>query len=387
VKDEAKPKKPQSPFVVESENGDHRLEFHALIQGDGRFFFPRTGPATTDTFVVRRARPSLDGKVFKYFEFKFQTDVAGSKLQLLDAWGNLHFIDEVQLRAGKGKPPVGFERLKSPADIMFAERGFPTLLVPNRDIGVQIHGQLWKGALEYAGGIFNGVPDASTVDQDENGEKDYAGRVFVKPFLPLGEGPLSGLGVGIAGTIGIQEGSLATYKTSGQQTFFAAGDVAEADGMRRVVTPQAAYYFGPVAAMFEYVRNKQRLSDGGSGYTQLDGQAWQLQGSVLLGGSQSFQGVKVDHPLDPEKNQWGAVELAARYQTLAFDPRVFDTGFASRDSSARVARAWTIGLTWHFARRVKALVNYEKTTFEGGAPDGGDMKAEGLLVSRFQFAF
>jgi hypothetical protein len=70
----------------------------------------------------------------------------------------------------------------------------------------------------------------------------------VKPFLPLGEGPLSGLGVGIAGTIGIQEGSLATYKTSGQQTFFALGDVAEADGMRRVVTPQAAYYFGPVAA-------------------------------------------------------------------------------------------------------------------------------------------
>src|SRR5262245_14580999 len=43
VKDESKPKKPQSAFAIESENGDHRLELHALIQGDGRFFFPRTG--------------------------------------------------------------------------------------------------------------------------------------------------------------------------------------------------------------------------------------------------------------------------------------------------------------------------------------------------------
>jgi phosphate-selective porin OprO/OprP len=209
----------------------------------------------------------------------------------------------------------------------------------------------------------------------------------VRPFLPFGEGPLSGFGLGIAGTVGKQEGSLATYKTSGQQTFFSPADVAQADGMRHLVTPQAAYYFGPAAALFEYVRDKQRVSDGGAGHTQLDATAFQIAGSVLFGGSQSYQGVKVDHPLDPAANHWGAFELAARYHTLRFDPRVFDTGFADRDSSARLARAWTLGFTWHFARRVRGLVNYEKTTFEGGAPDGGNKKAEGLLVSRLQVWF
>jgi phosphate-selective porin OprO/OprP len=380
-------KKPSGALSIESEDGDNKLEFHALVHADGRWFFPRTGPDTTDTFVIRRARPSLDAKLFKYFELKLQADFAGSKLQILDAYGNLHFIDEAQLRMGKGKPPVGFERLKSPADIMFAERGFPTELVPNRDVGVQLHGQLWKGAVEYAGGVYNGVPDGQTGDQDENEKKDYEGRIFVRPFLPFGEGPLSGIGVGIAGTVGKEEGALATYKTSGQQTFFAPAGIAQADGMRYVTAPQAAYYFGPAAVLFEYVRSKQRVSDGAAGFTQLDATAFQLQGSFLLGGSQSYQGVKVDHPLDPKSNHWGAVELAARYHTLHFDPRVFDTGFADPSSSVRLARAWTLGLTWHFARRLRALVNYEKTTFEGGAPDGGNKDAEGLLVTRLQVAF
>jgi phosphate-selective porin OprO/OprP len=376
-------KKPKSLFAIESEDGDHALELHALVHADGRFFIPRTG---IDSFVIRRARPSLDGKVFRYFDFKLQSDLAGSRAQLLDAYGNLHFIDEAQLRFGKGKSPVGLERLKSPADMMFAERGFPTLLVPNRDIGVMLHGQILKGAIEYQGSITNGVPDGQSGDQDENRQKDYAGRVFLRPMLPFGEGPLSGLGVGFAATIGVQEGTLATYRTSGQETFFAPADIAQADGDRWLVTPQGAYYFGPLALLAEWARVKQRVSDGGDGHTQLDAQAWQIAGSVTFGGSQSFQGVKVDHPLDPEKNQWGAVELAARYHAIAFDPRVFETGFADRTASARAARAYTLGLTWHFARRLRALVNYERTTFDGGAPEG-DRDPEQLVVTRLQVYF
>jgi phosphate-selective porin OprO and OprP len=382
-----KPKaKSGGPFAIESEDGAHTLEFRALVHADARFYFPRRGPTTTDTFVLRRVRPSLDARLFRYFELKLQPDFAGSRLQILDAYANLHFVDEVELRVGKGKPPVGFERLRSPADIMFAERGFPTLVVPNRDVGFQLHGQLWKGALEYAGGIYNGVPDGQSGDQDENGEKDYEGRVFGRPFLAFGDGPLSGLGVGIAGVIGIQEGTLATYRTSGQQTFFTPASVALADGERTILAPQAAYYFGPAAVLVEYVHVKQRLSDGAAGFTQLDGDAWQVAGSFLLGGRQSYQGVKVDRPLDPEKSQWGAVELAARFHSLRFDPRVFRTGFADRSASARVARAWTLGATWHFAKRVRALVNYERTDFEGGAASG-NRKPEDLVVSRMQVAF
>jgi phosphate-selective porin OprO/OprP len=378
------PKKPTSTLSVASEDGANQLELHGLIHADARFFLPRTG---IDSFVIRRARPSLDAKLFRFFEFKLQVDFAGSRLQLLDAFGNLHFIDEVQLRLGKGKSPVGFERLKSPADITFAERGFPTLLVPNRDVGVQLHGQLVKGAVEWAGGIYNGVADGQSGDQDENRQKDYAGRVFVRPFLPFGDGAPSGLGVGIAGTVGVEEGALATYRTSGQETFFTPAEAAQADGDRWLVTPQGAYYFGPLAFLAEYARVKQRVSDGAEGHTQLDIQAWQVAGSITFGGSQTFQGVKLEKPLDPTKNQWGAFELSARYHAIHFDPRVFDSGFADRSSSARVARAYTLGATWHFARRLRTLVNYERTTFEGGAPDGQDRDFEGLLVTRLQAAF
>src|SRR5262245_5942495 len=45
-------KKPSSAFAIESDDGKNKLEFHALIHADGRWFFPRTGEDTTDTFVM-----------------------------------------------------------------------------------------------------------------------------------------------------------------------------------------------------------------------------------------------------------------------------------------------------------------------------------------------
>lgn len=191
----------------------------------------------------------------------------------------------------------------------------------------------------------------------------------------------------IAATYGIQEGTLASHRTSGQQTFFAPGDVAAADGERTLVAPQAAYYFGPAGALFEYTRVKQRLSDGAAGFTQLDAEAWQLAGSFVIGGSRSFQGVEVQDPLDPAAGKWGAFELAARYHSIRFDPRVFRTGFASRSSSARVARGFALGANWHFANKLRTLVNYERTDFDGGAASDGDRAPEDVLIGRLQVAF
>src|SRR5262249_52694049 len=149
-----------------------------------------------------------------------------------------HFIDEVQLRVGKGKVPVGLERLQSPADITFAERAFPTLLVPNRDIGVQLHGVLFDGAVEWAGGLYNGVPNGQSGDVDENKAKDVVGRVFVLPFKALKIEPLSGLGLGVAAAYGGEAGPLPAYKTAGQESFFEFADTAVAEGSRTIFSPQ-----------------------------------------------------------------------------------------------------------------------------------------------------
>src|SRR6185369_12008985 len=62
---EAKPKKSgdESKLQLASANGDHKIEFHGLIQGDGRFFLTDKGGIST--FLVRRARPDIEAKLFK----------------------------------------------------------------------------------------------------------------------------------------------------------------------------------------------------------------------------------------------------------------------------------------------------------------------------------
>src|SRR6185437_72405 len=106
-----------------------------------------------------------------------------------------------------------------------------TDLVPNRDIGVQLGGDLAGGRINYSLGVFNGVADGTSSDNNptpdfsSDGKGDVAARVFLRPFLLSGDPALTGLGFGIGATYVRATGSpattrLAAYKTSGQQTFF-----------------------------------------------------------------------------------------------------------------------------------------------------------------------
>ena len=52
------------------------------------------------------------------------------------------------------------------------ERSLASSLVPNRDVGVQVLGDLKPGRVTYSAGVMNGVPDgtSSTTDDDSNGD-------------------------------------------------------------------------------------------------------------------------------------------------------------------------------------------------------------------------
>ena len=98
--------------------------------------------------------------MFHDFDFNFTPDFGGSTVQILDAYLNYRYSPELQLQAGKFKSPVGLEALAvGPVTTPFNERSLVTDLVPNRDLGVELHGDLFGGAVSYAAGIFNGAPD------------------------------------------------------------------------------------------------------------------------------------------------------------------------------------------------------------------------------------
>jgi len=147
-------------FSFGNADGSYAVQLRGVLQVDSRTFFHDSGIVGNDSLLLRRARPILQGTIARDFDFLFVPDFGGSTVQIFDAYLNYRFRPELQLQAGKFKSPIGLEQLQADQDLNFNERALPTSLVPNRDIGFELHGDLFGGVVSYAAGIFNGVGDA-----------------------------------------------------------------------------------------------------------------------------------------------------------------------------------------------------------------------------------
>jgi phosphate-selective porin OprO/OprP len=379
-----------SGFQIRSRDGkSYRLRLRGYVQTDGRFFVDGGDETAQETFTIRRARPIFEGTLFGYADFRIMPDFGGGSATLQDAYLNLRPWPYAQVQTGKFKSPFGLERLQSGTALTFVERGLPTEVVPNRDLGLMVHGEWREGLVAWQAAVMNGVIDGGSGDADSNDDKEIVLRGFVHPFQELAFAPLQGLGIGFAASLGDQE-NLATerYRTSGRNTFFRYGATVQEDGHRVRWSPQAYWYWGPFGAMFEYVRSSPQLRLPSGAELEPDIDAWQIAASwVLTGEAASYRGVTPLRPFRGSEGGWGAWEVAARYHELRVDDEVFDEGFASPTQSAETARAWTLGVNWYLNPFVKLSLDFDQTFFDGGGSDGGDRPTESAVLSRFQVAF
>lgn len=388
-------KENETPVVVASADGFNfkskdqafQLKFRGQIQTDGRYFLNDDSTAGSNTYLLRRVRPTLEGTVFKYFDFRLMPDFGGGTTSLQDAWVDFKYWKAAQLRVGKFKSPVGIERLQADADGRFVETALSTNLVPNRDVGIDLHGSFWDDALTYDAGVFNGVADSGSADTDVHDDKEFVGRIFAEPFRNTKYDILNGLGIGVGGSAGASHGStLATYRSGGQQTIFgftpATGTVV-ARGPRMRIAPQAYYYYGPFGILGEYVLTSQEVRKAPA-TAKIENQGWQIAASyVLTGENNSYKGIVPRASFDPGKGTWGAFEVAARFSQLSIDKAAFPT-FANPLTSVKDAKAWDIGLNWYLNKNLKVMTHFEETFYNGGLSSGGSRNTEHALLTRLQ---
>jgi phosphate-selective porin OprO/OprP len=396
-------------FMIRSADTNFVLKLRGYAQADSRFYPDDHSAGTAnDTFLLRRVRPILEGTVFDTFDFRLMLDfgsgsgtssTAGNVAFVQDAYATARLWPEFQIQAGKFKEPVGLERLQSGANLLFVERGLPTQLLPNRDVGVQLQGEVWSGTLHYAAGVFNGTADGGSADiESADDDRDFAGRIFVHPFKTTTVDGLKGLGLGLAGTYGNQDGALRTFVSPGQQRFFTyltsttGGPNVVADGPHWRLSPQGYYYWGPFGLFGEYAISSQKVRQAGGGagagtFATFRHKAWQVAASYFLTGEQnSWKAVTPRKPFGLGQGQgWGAWEIAGRIGELDVDEDVFP-GFASPTASASQAFSWGVGLNWHLNKNIKLNLDYEQTDFKGGA---GDLLNQGekVILTRAQFSF
>ena len=278
-------------FFLQSADKNFVIKLRGYTQLDSRSFLGESDEAPTnqnDTFIFRRVRPIVEGTVGGWADFKIMPDFANSQLVLQDAYTNLRpFGPIAQLQIGKYKAPFGLERLQSATALTFIERGLPTNLVPNRDLGFQLWGDVGGGLLTYQLAVMNGVTDGGSSDSDNNDGKDIIARLFGHPFVNTTFEPLQGLGLGVAATWGRETGTPSNYKTSGQQTFFSWVSGTSLDDDRFRISPQAYWYWGPFGLLGEYVftsTDVTRTVGGRKVSAGPDANSWQLAASYVLTG-------------------------------------------------------------------------------------------------------
>lgn len=387
---------------VSIKKGDFELKIKGLVQADVRTFLDDYNPtnstvtATTntnglysnDTVTFRRIRPTFEGSFGKLIGFRLTPEfagtgggeVAGNNL-IVDAYIDLKFDPAYTLRAGKVKGPVALERIQSGGALTFVERGFPTELAPNRDLGIQLQGELFSSTLNYTLGYYNGTADGRDITgNDVDNRKEVGARLFFEP-LKNDPGFFQGLGFGVGSSFGSKDQGafnsanaasfLPRYRTPGQATFFqyrtgataatggsivngtptagtagTTGVFAAGDHVR--ISPQLYFYRNSFGLLAEYISSEQDLSQGfipggaapanpptttaapttPSAYNTkaLENTAWQIATSfVLTGEDAGFRGVtKPNSPYTIGGTGWGALEIAARYGVLEIDDAAFE---------------------------------------------------------------
>jgi phosphate-selective porin OprO and OprP len=407
-----------SRFQVGTTDNSNFIRLRGTLHADNRVYGGDSVPETNDTFILRRVRPTIEGTFGGIYDFKFMPDFASGRSVIVDAYAAARFNPAVVVTVGKFKPPVGLERLQSSADLRFIERGLPTNLVPNRDLGVQLSGDFGGGAVAYALGYFNGVTDGQssenlpTPDVESDTAGDYAARVFFQPFVNSSNFSLRGLGFGIGTTWQDVDGNaantyLSSYRSPGQLNVFSyrantatgvtPNNATFADGERLRLAPQVYYYRGSFGFLGEYTQVEQDVSRTVAGVTRTDTlthSAWQAQFSwFVTGEEEAFRGFTPGSTWQPGKSGWGALELVARYHELDVDDAAFAggaTSFANPQTAITRETAYGVGVNWYPWNTVKLSLNYEKTRFEGGAANGtavADRADEDLLFSRFAINF
>ncbi len=282
-----------------------------------------------DSFDIRRARLDIKGDVTERFDYRLQTDFAGSSAKVLDATIGYKFNPYLKFTGGQFKIPFSQENLISSPKLetinrsqvveALVARGKDVIGNQNgRDIGIQVGGSSLQSGdrylLDYALGVFNG---AGINTSDTNEQKDFVGRLVFHPLKGLDIGGSYYDGKGIWGT-----------SSTGQN--------------RDRIGGEFAYQYESLSLKSEYIT-------GEDGATEKDG--WYLQAGYFF---------------IPKKLQG-----VLKYDT--YDP---DTSVGSD-----VTDVSTFGVNWYFNKWAFLQVNYELKDEEGKEKDNNTLV--GQLTSQF----
>ena len=365
-------------------SADGRYELN--IGGFGHFDYRgyESGNHPPNTFVIRRVRLFVEGKLDKYFDYKVEADFADTtSTPLRDGWVRIHRFEALQFQFGQFKEPFSQEELRSDQVQDFVERSMANNLAPSRSPGFMVNGVIGKGLFEYQAGLFNGK---GILTSDSNGTPETVARIRLTPFKRTKNDWVNAFSFGAAAASGRNAGNNVLGikgQTESKSMTFVAPDTVSGSYYR--ANGEATWVKGPAAIRSEYdyvSQSRTGLGQAGSNLADVSSTGFATQATYLLTGERKSDiGAVVPKSglFSTDGKGLGAWELKFRYSFLDVN-----------DQTAKSNRASTylFGANWYMNRFVKNVLDVGVEHYRDPArtPNPGEQNYL-VVMNRIQVAF
>ncbi len=318
-----------------------------------------------DGTQIRRARLYVKGKLNGRWKYVLESDFAGNKVSVKDAGLSYKMSSApITLTVGNQKHAVSMEVEESSNDIMFTERSLVSALTtPYFDRAIGITAASGGSNWHAKAGIFgDGI---SNNDADEG--HGFGARASFAPVLSDNTVVHLGASYGLRKTSddGLANGKSPSfsYKTTNFSDLKPVkASVADMDKVEVAVLEFAAMQ-GAWSLQSEIAANNVNRDSGddlsfSAHYVQL--------GYSIFGGQRrykasegEFKYFNVNTPFNASSGDWGALEVAARFDQIDLEDDNVSGGKAKR---------FTLGLNWYLSRNMRVLFDYSRSyDLDGGA--------------------
>ena len=326
-------------FFLRSTDGNFTLMPVGYVDGQYNIYNNTYG-APPDSFSITRARFGFQGNYGKQLDYVLMIETISSPT-VRDAYIDFKPWKAFNILAGQFKLPFSMEVGTADTSVEFYNRSIISTLYPDasgafRSPGIEAHGELADGIVEYWGGVFNGQ---GLLTSGTTNEPEVVGRLRFSPFKATNISWLKTIGFGGSFEHSRSRGlsnelSYSGLMNDGTYTFFPQFRI---NGNVDRYNAFFSWLSGPLGVRAEYAHLEQdrsnigSLATGGIGFNSqpaVTGEGFYVSAIYFLTGESDPLNAlpRVRHPVigpaSPGESGapgWGAWALKFRYSKLQGD--------------------------------------------------------------------
>lgn len=358
--------------TLETSDGNFKFQLGGRVHFDAAYYDDDISDLRSG-FLFRRARLSLEMTLYKDWFIKTQYDFAENGVSASDIFVQYRGFTDTAITVGQFKVPFGLEELASSNNITFMERSTPTaLFASSRRLGVGI--DYGNDLFTVGAAVYGRNVGTTTVGDDPIG---FGARVTVAPINEKTAVLHFGAAAAVermddTGVIRLRDRP--ESRVDGERLI----DTGNISNVRRIEKfgLEAAGVYGPFSVQGEYMKGKIKRENG---FADASYDGWYAMASWLVTGeSRSYRGGTFGG-VTP-KNEYGAIELAARYSVS--DLNDFDLAFNNQGGEMKIL---TLGVNYYINRNFRVMLNYLNVNRDLFGPRPGD--EPNIFQARVQATF